>query len=157
MEAELTALAASGATTLVGLMVSDAWARTRQRLERFLARGGDGSAAARELQLSQEELVAARAAGDEGAAADIEAEWRTRLRRVLRADPAAAGELRALLAELDPAAGGGQVNVVNNSFSGVANGPVFQGQNYSIGSFHSGSAPVPVTDRAPDRRGSDPA
>ncbi|MEC4015260.1 hypothetical protein [Streptomyces sp. H27-D2] len=137
MEAELVALAASGATTLVGLMVSDAWTQGRERLVRFFARGGDEGSAEEELRISREELAAARAAEDEGAAADIEAGWRMRLRRVLQADPAAAEELRLLLAELAPWAGSEQGVTVHNTISGGVNGPVFQGQQFTGLTFHS--------------------
>lgn len=132
MEAELTALAASGATTLVGLMVSESWTQARDRLVRFFARGGDDASAEDELRLSRQELTAARESGDEGAEADIEAGWRTRLRRALQADPAAADELRDLLAELSPEARGEPTVTVHNTVSGgVQYGPVLQGQNFS--------------------------
>ena len=50
MEAELAALAASGATTLVGLMVSESWERAKSGLARFFGRGAPGEAAEAELQ-----------------------------------------------------------------------------------------------------------
>lgn len=85
-----------------------------------------------ELGRSQQELMAARAAQDELAGADIEAEWRARLRRVLQADPQAAEELRCLLAELQPSIDGNHGASVHNSISGgVQNGPVVQGQYFS--------------------------
>jgi hypothetical protein len=131
--AELAGLAVSGATTVVGLMASDAWTQARERLARFFARGGgpgEEDAVSGELQLSQQELAAADADAD--TAADIEAAWRTRLRRVLRDDPAAAGELRALLDELAPAAGTGPVDVVHNTVEGgVHHGPVVQGRDFT--------------------------
>lgn len=102
MEAELAALAASGATSLVGLMVSDAWAQTRVRVARFLARGEETGGVDEELEASREELIAARDGDEPDVAADIEDEWRLRMRRALRADPAAAQELRLLLDELAP-------------------------------------------------------
>ncbi|WP_371655977.1 MULTISPECIES: NB-ARC domain-containing protein [unclassified Streptomyces] len=118
MEAELTALAASGATSLVGLMVSDSWAQARERLGRFLARrrgdadGADGTRGAGdaedsgdaedELQATSDELEAARAGRDERAVADLEERWSRRLLQILREDPDAAGELRRLLDELAP-------------------------------------------------------
>ncbi|MEV6963126.1 hypothetical protein AB0M97_28990 [Streptomyces sp. NPDC051207] len=143
MEAELAALAASGATTLVGLMVSETWTQARDRLARFFARGGDESAAEEELRVSRGELVAAREAGDEDAAADIEAAWRTRLRRALQADPTAVAELRSLLAEFEPDGGGAPAGTVRNSISGGTQyGPVLQGQQFSGLTFHS-SAPEP--------------
>jgi len=152
VEAELAGLAASGATTLVGLMVSDAWAQARERVARFFARGANGGAAAAELQESQVELLSARESGDAEAADDVEAEWRTRLRRLLRADPAAAEELRALLMELGPLANGGPAVVVHNTVSGgVQHGPVIQGQNFGGLTFHSSTqaprlAPAPRPD-----------
>jgi hypothetical protein len=39
VEAELASLAASGATTLVGLMVSETWTQARDRVARSFARG----------------------------------------------------------------------------------------------------------------------
>ncbi|MEV0277759.1 hypothetical protein AB0I22_15460 [Streptomyces sp. NPDC050610] len=149
MEAELAALAASGATTVVGLMASDAWTQAKQRLARFFARDGDESAADGELELSCEELTAARDGSDERTAADIEADWRQRLRYVLRTDPAAADELRALLAELDPAAadGRGGGSVANTVSGGVQHGPIVQVRDVSGGmTFHMPGAVQPGPD-----------
>jgi hypothetical protein len=152
VEAELTALAASGATTLVGLMVSETWTQARDRVARFFARGGDEGSAEEELRLSREELVAARESGDEDAEADIEAEWRMRMRRALRADRQAAEELRQLLAELDPGTSGERPPAVHNSISGgVQNGPVFQGRDFSGLSF--GSSGVRPPEREAGRSG----
>ncbi|MEU4350860.1 NB-ARC domain-containing protein [Streptomyces sp. NPDC023838] len=119
MDAELTALAASGATSLVGLMVSDSWGQAKERLGRFLARrradpdgpdamdATDRTAPARgaedELQAASDELEAARGARDERAVADLEDRWSRRLLEILREDPGAAAELRRLLDELAPA------------------------------------------------------
>ncbi|WP_069812673.1 hypothetical protein [Streptomyces sp. TP-A0874] len=148
MDAELTALAASGATTLVGLMVSEGWTQARDRLARFFARGGEAGAAEEELRLSREELVAARESEDESAASDIEAGWRTRLRRVLQADPEAAEELRSLLAEMSAGAEEPSSVAVHNTISGgVQNGPVFQGQHFSGLTFNSSGALPPEQGR----------
>jgi hypothetical protein len=147
VEAELAALAASGATTLVGLMVSETWTQARDRLTRFFARGGDEDTAEEELRVSRGELVAAREAEDEDAVADIEAAWRTRLRRALQADPAAAEELRALLAELAPEGNGPPAGTVRNSISGGTQyGPVLQGQQFSGLTFHSSAPQAPTED-----------
>ncbi|WP_171162524.1 hypothetical protein [Streptomyces sp. I05A-00742] len=148
MEAELAALAASGATTLVGLMVSETWSQARERVVRFFARRGAGGAVDEELRLSGEELVVARESEDELAMADIEAEWRMKLRRALQADPGAAEELRLMLAELAPGAGSDTSVTVHNSVSGgVQNGPVLQGQQFSNLTFHN-SGPVPPAQSA---------
>ncbi|MEK8172992.1 glycosyltransferase [Streptomyces sp. M19] len=136
-----------GATALVGLMVSDAWAQARQRLGRFLGRGDEDEArsADLELQRSREELVAAGQAGDDQATADVEAGWRTRLRRVLREDPAAAEELRALLDELSPRPGDGSGTVTNTISGGVQHGTVIQGRDFSGGLTFNGPGTPPST------------
>lgn len=143
VEAELASLAASGATTLVGLMVSETWTQARDSVARFFSRSGDGGLVEEELGLSRQELIAARESGDELAAADIEAGWRTRLRRALQDDPEAAEELRLMLSEL--AAGSGReptVSVHNSISGGVQHGPVFQGRSFSGLTFNTpGTAP----------------
>ncbi|MFF2961399.1 hypothetical protein ACFVT1_21305 [Streptomyces sp. NPDC057963] len=140
MEAELVALAASGATALVQHMVADSWGQVRDRLAAFFARGEatpeEESALAGELEVSRGELTAARDEGDDTLAGDVEAEWRARLRRRLAADPRAADELRAVLAELE-AAGGGPAGGVHNTIGGAASigGPVIQAAEIGSISF----------------------
>ncbi|MEU8567238.1 hypothetical protein AB0C51_02565 [Streptomyces pathocidini] len=138
MEAELATLAATGATTLVSLMVSDSWAGAKAGLARFFARGGEEAAAAGELDACRAELVTALDAGEEAFAEDVAAEWRLRLRRLLRSDPAAVDELRSLMAELDPEGaaepGGGAVH--NSISGGTVNGPVVQGRDFHGPTFH---------------------
>ncbi|MET9093529.1 hypothetical protein ACWEQJ_17170 [Streptomyces cyaneofuscatus] len=144
MEAELTALAASGATTFVGLMATEAWSQVRGRLARFLARGEDSEAIDAELEESREELVAARRSGDEESAEDIAAAWRVRLRRALRDNPEAAGELRDLLDELAPHQAPGPTVTVNNSTNGgTYYSQVIQGHDISGLTFHSGGTAAP--------------
>ncbi|MFD0413643.1 hypothetical protein [Streptomyces sp. NPDC127108] len=134
MDAELTALAAAGATALVQSMVGDGWAAARERAVGFFTRrraqDGDGAADAvgSELDEAREELVAARDAEDADTAADVQAEWRNRMRRALRDDPEAAAELRVLLDELAPDGGEeGRGGAVRNTISGgVQHGNVIQ-------------------------------
>ncbi|MHB9860035.1 NB-ARC domain-containing protein [Streptomyces sp. YIM S03343] len=126
MEAELAALAASGATTLVGLMVSESWERAKGGLARFFGRRTPGSAAEEELQAASAELDSARAAGDAGVQAGVQARLRQRLERMFQDDPSAAGELAHLLAELAPDASRTFVHLVGG---GVNYGPAFQGSH----------------------------
>lgn len=141
MEAELTALAASGATAFVGLMATEAWNQARGRVARFLARGEDSEAVDAELEESREELIAARRSGDEDGAADVTAEWRIRIRRALRDNPEAADELRGLLDELAPHQAPGPTVTVNNSTNGgTYYSQVIQGHDISGLTFHGGGA-----------------
>ncbi|MFE3383384.1 hypothetical protein [Streptomyces anulatus] len=103
-----------------------------------MARGEDVDVIDAELEESREELTAARAAADDEAIADVEEEWRIRLRRALRANPEAADELRTLLDELTLGAAGPAVSVTNSISGGTQNGPVFQGQTFSALTFNSG-------------------
>ncbi|WP_229924433.1 hypothetical protein [Streptomyces sulfonofaciens] len=146
MDPELTALAASGATALVQQMVNDGWAQVRERLARAFSRGrpgpgdeaGAGAEAVRavreELEASREDLVAAREAGDQDVEADVEAEWRSRLRRALHADPRFAEELRGLLDGLGPQAPADAGGDTYNTVIGGAHGIVVQAR--TVGSPH---------------------
>lgn len=71
MDSELAALAASGATTLVSLMVTDSWTHAREVVGRFLARiGSDGSAIA-DLDNARTRLLNTGATEDVQAIADV--------------------------------------------------------------------------------------
>ncbi|MFD4988474.1 hypothetical protein [Streptomyces sp. NPDC058374] len=140
MDAELAALAASGASSLVGLMVSDAWSATRERVARLLARGGDEDRVTAELTAARAELAEADRTGDEEHRADVQEEWQLRLRRLLRADPEAATELRRLIDEIAPAEGAGPTFQVTNTISGgTQQGIVIQTGH--LGGLSSGDVP----------------
>ncbi|MDI5972407.1 hypothetical protein POF50_024220 [Streptomyces sp. SL13] len=149
MEAELVALAGSGASTLVGLMVSDGWEQVRRRIARLLARDGDVPSAEAELERARDGVVAARDDGDEEAESDYVEEWTPRLRRLLRRDPDAGRQLLALLAELGGAAPSQSAGSVHNTISGgVQHGPVFQGRDFFGGlTFNGPPAPGPAPER----------
>lgn len=140
MEAELVALATAGATALVQQMVTDTWASARDRVVSFFSRGAaDPEAVGADLDAARAELVEAQHSADEGTAADIQAEWRSRMRRTLQADPQAAAELRALLDELVSALPAQQTVEVHNTISGgTQHGPVIQ--TGTIGSLHLGGS-----------------
>lgn len=143
MDAELIALASSGATTLVGVMVSDAWTQARDRVAQFFSRGEQDSDAAEELVRSRQELMSAIEEGDTQAASDAQAVWRMRLRAVLRSDPHAAAELQALLQELQLLADRytAAAEVHNTISGGTQHGPVIQGRDISGLTFHSVAPP----------------
>lgn len=106
----------------------------------LFARGRDEADVQEDLEESRDaDLVAAHDAGDEEAVADGQAEWCNRLRRTLRADSAAAAELRAPLDELAPATDQGKGSVTNTFSGGVQHGTFIQAGN--IGRLTVGEPP----------------
>ena len=97
MDAELLTLASAGASTLVTLMVKDGWAEAKEKFAALLGRRhGNAPVVAGELESARAELAGATQRGDAEATADVAAEWRARLRRMLLEDP----ETASLLTEL---------------------------------------------------------
>lgn len=117
---EVVALASSGAGTLMTLMVTDGWARVKDGFATLFGRGGDKDAIGAELEASRGQLVAARAAGDTQGAADVQAEWRARLRRLLERDPEAASMLAELVERhaSESGRGDGHAEIHHNVFLG---------------------------------------
>jgi hypothetical protein len=127
VEAELNALAVSGATALVQLMAGDAWATVKSRARALFGRGrpGETQAAAQELEQARTAVVVAANGGDRAAIAEIESRWQVRLLLLLREDPAAEDELRALMAAAGHSSERG--STVHNTISGGdIRGPVIQ-------------------------------
>lgn len=120
------ALAAAGGAAVVQAAGSDAWEGLRNRLARWFGRGD----AERErgelerLERSAEELAAADAESAGRIRARQEAVWQTRIETLLEdlADDEqraqAAGQLRQLLEQTVPQAGGGGGTVSGNTFEG---------------------------------------
>lgn len=152
MEAELAALVATGATTAVGLMVTETWEQAKQRLVRIFSRGGDPAALGSELERSRSALVAAVGAPDQDAlTSDVTANVRLLLRRLLEERPDAAPELQSLVAEFGPAADTFAIGTVHNSVTGgTVHGQVIQGHTFSGLTFNTGG------DGADGRRGETP-
>ncbi|MFG2884174.1 NB-ARC domain-containing protein [Streptomyces sp. NPDC048297] len=146
MEAELAALATSGATTLVGLIVSESWGRAKDGLVRFFGRrAADEAAAQEELQSEREELDRARAAGDTRAREQVHERLRQRLEEIFQDDPGSAEELAQFLSAQAPDASRTFVNLVSG---GVNYGPAFQGSHIHGGiTFNVRPAPAPAAGR----------
>ncbi|MFE3719135.1 hypothetical protein [Streptomyces cyaneofuscatus] len=102
MTPELAALAQSAGVTLVGLMATDAWERTRDGVVALWqrARPERADAVATELGNTREDLTS-----DVTAEGELAAEWQGRIRRLLIDRPEVAVELQRLLDELTPGTG----------------------------------------------------
>jgi hypothetical protein len=106
VEPEIAALASTAGTTVVTLMATDAWERTRDAVASLWRRVHPERAdtVVAELDATREDLASAseESGGDDELLDELRAEWRGRIRRLLTARPEVAGELRRLLDELDP-------------------------------------------------------
>ncbi|WP_042422883.1 hypothetical protein [Streptacidiphilus anmyonensis] len=126
MDSEMEKLAASAATALIGLMISDSWKGVKERFSRLFSRRNPLAAAA-DLDEARAELVALPTAARGELAGDIEVEWRARFQRLLRQDASAIDEMRALLDALAPGPDPTERTSVHNTvLGGVHRGPVVQ-------------------------------
>lgn len=93
------ALTQTAAVTVVALMATDAWQRTREGVVTLWRRVRPAQAdeIGMALEETREEIFAARREGDSESAEDLEREWRRRLRRLLAADPSVAHDLQEIL------------------------------------------------------------
>ncbi|MFC5955442.1 hypothetical protein ACFP51_13370 [Streptomyces pratens] len=122
MDPETALPAQSAGVTLVTLMTTDAWNRTREGVTRLWHRTQPHRAetVAAELAATREDALAAGEADDQETLGELHTEWQGRLRRLLAARPGAAAELRGLLEELDPGGATGPAVTQYASASGHA-------------------------------------
>ncbi|MGW2698757.1 hypothetical protein [Streptomyces sp. NPDC001340] len=123
---ELATLASSGATTLVGLMVTDSWGHIRTRMAALFRRHGpeEVQRVDAELEQSRADVIAATEAQDQQTQGDVQAEWRLRLRRLLASDPQVVAELREILDEFSTLKASPGPAIQNVISGGTFNGPV---------------------------------
>lgn len=122
MDPETALLAQSAGVTLVTLMTTDAWVRTREGITQLWRRMQPhrAEAVAAELEATREDALAADEADDQDTLGEPHSEWQGRLRRLLAAQPGAAAELRRLLDELEPMSATSPVITQHASASGHA-------------------------------------
>jgi hypothetical protein len=122
VDAEIMALASTAGTTVVTLMATDAWERTRDAVTSLWGRVHPErtDTVAGELEATREELLAAEPDGDLDTRQELQAEWQGRIRRLLVARPDAAEELRALLQEFDASDAASPVVTQHATASGSA-------------------------------------
>lgn len=102
MDPQVVGLARTAGATVVTLMATDTWNRTRDGLVSLWRRALPDRAetVGGELDATRSDLLAARAAGDELSEDELRTEWQSRLRRLLAAQPGVADDLRRLLEEV---------------------------------------------------------
>nr|WP_314145037.1 hypothetical protein [uncultured Rhodococcus sp.] len=122
MDAELLTLVNSGATTLLGLMVTDSWAKTKSAALKLLSPDLSTTAAIEsDLEDSRLQLENARRTRDLEAEADIASEWRSRIRRRVTTDPQAVELLRDFVDTYTGVTNSAERITSNVSISSVAN------------------------------------
>ncbi|WP_328864093.1 hypothetical protein [Streptomyces virginiae] len=136
LEAALSALAMTGATTIVAAMATDAWQNTRAGTHRMFRRAGATEAEGATLLtlLDADAALVDGAAADEDAGAvraDLAPSWNRRLTALLRDHPEAVADLRELLASA-PGAGNTTSWVQNVKVSGHGHAYPVQGGNIVI-------------------------
>ena len=105
MDPQLADLARTAGSTVVGLMATDAWQRTRDGIVALWRRvqPDRADAVGSELEATRVEVLEARSSGDARTEHELDAEWSGRMRRFLAAEPDIADELRRILDEVSPA------------------------------------------------------
>jgi hypothetical protein len=148
MDNELTALATSGATTLVSIMATDSWTHARGLIARLLTRNAPGRSTLRELDDAHSQLTGADPLHAHQAAAELIAQWTTHLQHLMAADPAARDELRSLLRSLERLTGTATTPAVtvHNEINGdIHHAPVIQ-----AGRIHTLTLYTPAPQRPED-------
>lgn len=110
-------------------MATDAWQRTRDGVTAIWRRVHPErvEVVAGELDLTREQILAARNDGDTETEDELRAEWQGRVRRLLLADPGVVDDLRALLDELSPEySTSGEIYNVQMHARATGNGRVYQ-------------------------------
>ena len=102
VDPQIAELAGTAATTLVALLTTEGWRQTKEHFALLWRRVQPerAEAVARELEAAREDLVMAHGNNDPRTERELVVEWQGRIRRLLVAHPEAAGEFRAMLAEL---------------------------------------------------------
>lgn len=87
----------AAASVLVHAMSTDAWQQAQAAMVELWRRVApdQGEAIHAELTQTRVDVLASRESGDDAAEADLTAEWRLRIERLLSREPALADELRA--------------------------------------------------------------
>ncbi|MFD3547748.1 hypothetical protein ACFWUW_19460 [Streptomyces sp. NPDC058655] len=148
MDTEIAALAASGASTLVSLMVTDSWVQARELVGRLFSRTGAGGATIADLDTARARLLAG-GADDAQTTREITDRWHVHLHRLLQTGSATSDDLRDVLTSLQqlvnvPAVL--PVPVHNNINGGVQHGPVIQSGRITGLAFHVHGPGLPVQD-----------
>jgi hypothetical protein len=139
------ALALTGATTVAAAMATDAWHTARAGTARLFHRGGQARKKAIEDQLEAGAMLVARAPDADRARCGLVPLWQLELEQLLRDYPGAAGELQALVDQVQAALPETRKTWVQTNIA-RDNGRVFaaQGGNVIVHQVPPGLTPPPA-------------
>ena len=102
MDADLSALAWKGASTVVALLATDAWEKAKTALGSLWRRARPERADAVEAELTEgrTSIVNARAEGDEALEGALKLVWQSKIAHLLSTDTALAAQFQQLLNEV---------------------------------------------------------
>jgi hypothetical protein len=127
---DIDALAALAATTVVAAAVTDAFEAVRAKVARIFGRDNPSLPIERRLDATRRQLAATTGEDLARAQAAQARQWETRFADLLADNPAAAGAIRALVAEFRAATADAGGNVTNTVSGTVLNGPVVMGRDF---------------------------
>jgi hypothetical protein len=115
----LVALALLAAQTVVAAASTDAWGAAKRGVARLLGRGDSARERLAEQRLDQarDQLLAAPVQQLDQVRADLEAVWRTRLADLLEEDPDVAGDLQALVDQIQAQLPAGSVSAADHAIA----------------------------------------
>jgi len=144
MDETFTALATTGATTIVAAMATDAWHAARAGIARIFGRSGAGKQAVTEAQLDEDAEVLSRVEGAEveQARADFAAVWRRRLGGLLTDHPELAEELKTVIEQIAGALPQARQSWVQNI---IAAGPHSHASGAMFGNVYNYQRPNTIT------------
>jgi hypothetical protein len=101
LDADIADLVTSGATTLISLMVTDAWGRAKEAATSLFTRRQPAlvDSIETELEETRHQVLTAREANDSQTEVELMLEWKSRLRRAVATDPDLITELGSFVSK----------------------------------------------------------
>jgi hypothetical protein len=147
----LVALALLAAETVVAAASTDAWGAAKRGVARLLGRGDAERERLAEQRLDQarDQLVAASGPQEGQVRADLVAVWRTRLADLLEEDPEVAGELQALVDQIQAELPAGSVSAGDYSIAAGGDVNITGSGGVTAGIIHGNVSPPGPTQPGP--------
>lgn len=148
MDEQLTALAMTGATTIMAAMATSAWAAARAGVIRLFHRSGSEEQRTLEAQLDREAAMVQQEQDPDSARQDFVGGWRRQLVVLLSEHPEARSELEALVKSVEAQLPHKQQTVQIQANIAKDNGFAAGAQGGNVIVNYSSAAPQPIPTRS---------